>query len=342
MKSTAMNKKVESTVQFNRFQDESFEDYFIRLYENKGKYSLTCKQIASLLNTESGKNFDESAYRKRYADFYRGRVYEREHSSEYVAQTVLALSDLHIPYNMPVETFAQYAKNVDVLVLNGDILDCQSISRFPKKYRIDLIDEMIAARQYIIDLVNMIQPKQVLITKGNHEHRMLNYLSNRLNEDLLSLMPDSPMDLIINDGFKNVDRLNHTEMYYSPLRDVFNEKDIVVRYNGDWYCRVGNVIFAHPLAYSSPMMKTAEKAVTYFTRSAERTFTALVMAHTHKVGFYKVGDISMYEQGCLCNLDQIDYANGKLQDPQQNGYVFLSLNRDGNIIEEKSRLITKF
>ena len=325
----------------SRWVGESFDDYYIRLYENKDGLGLNCRQIADLLNAENGKDYDESVYRKRFADFNRGRIYEREHSSEYVAQRVLSISDLHVPYHYPISIFNSYAGNVDVLVLNGDIMDCQSISFFPKKYRINFVEEMIAARQYIMDLIDLIKPKKVIITKGNHEHRMIKYLTDRLNEDLISLMPDSPMDLIINDGFKDNDRLRRTEVYYSPLREIYDEKNINIYYNGDWYCRVGNVIFCHPLSYSSSIMKTTEKAVTYFTRAMDnRSFTAIVMAHTHKVGFYKVGDISMYEQGCCCKLDMLDYANGKLTDPQQNGYIYICLNKEGNIIEEKTRLIT--
>lgn len=325
----------------SRWPGETWDDYFIRLCENKEKYDITYKDIALLLNAENGKSYGESAYRKRFVEFNRGRIYEREHSSEYVSQRVLAVSDFHIPYNLPVEVFKQYAGNVDVLVMNGDILDCQSISLFPKKYRVNLVDEMIQAREYIINLVGMIRPRKVIITKGNHEHRLLRYLSDRLNEDLMNLMPDSPMDLIVNDGFRNNDRFKHTEVYYPPLREVYDDLNVAIDYTGDWYCRVGNVIFAHPLAYSSSMMKTTEKAVTYFTRcESTRSFTAVVMAHTHKVGFYKVGDIKMYEQGCCCRLDMLDYADGKLQDPQQNGYMYISLDKDGNIIEDKTRLIT--
>lgn len=324
-----------------RWNGETWEEYFIRLCENKNKYGVTYSEIAKLLNAENGKNFGESAYRKRFAEFNRGRIYEREHSQMYVAQRILAVSDFHVPFQLPVNMFNKYAGVVDILVINGDVLDCQSISSFPKKYRIGLVDEMIQARQYLMDIIDLIQPIKVVITKGNHEHRLLRYLSEKLNEDLLNLMPDSPMDLIINDGFKNNDRLKRTEVYYPPLRDIYEEQNIIIEYIGEWYCRVGNVIFAHPLAYSSSMMKTTEKAVTYFSRSeTSRSFTAIVMSHTHKVGFYKVGDIKMYEQGCCCKLDQLDYADGKLQDPQQNGYMYISLDRDGNIIEDKTKLIT--
>lgn len=324
-----------------RWVGESFDEYFIRLYENKSTYGLNYNQIAELLNKENGKDYGESAYRKKIVEFNRGRVYEREHGMKSVSQRVLSISDLHIPYSYPVSSFKSYYGNVDILVLNGDIMDCHSISSFPKKYHISFMDEMTSARQYIIDLVNTISPKKVLITKGNHEHRMVRYLSEKINDDLMNLMPDSPMDLIINDGFKNNDRSKHTEVYYRPLKDVFQESGIEIQYDGEWYCRVGNVIFAHPLTYSASMMKTTEKAVTYFTRALKhRDFTAIVLAHTHKIGFYKVGDILMYEQGCCCKLDDLDYANGKLTDPQQNGYIYVCLDAKGNILEDKTRLIT--
>ena len=324
-----------------RWPGESFQEYFIRLFENKTAYKITCSQIADLLNAESGNNYDESSYRKRFSDFNKGRQYERERGSEFVSNRILAISDLHVPYNFSIETFCAYCGNVDTLVLNGDIMDCQSISKFPKQYRINFIDEMIAARQYIIDLVDYIHPTVVYITKGNHEHRLIRYLSNAINEDLMSLMPDSPMDLIINDGFKNNDRLRRTEIYYPSLKSIFAEQGISITYDKSWYCRIGNIIFAHPLAYSASIMKTAEKAVTYFSRVLDsRDFTALILAHTHKVGFYKVGDVMMYEQGCCCRLDMLDYADGKLQDPQQNGYMYICLDKNGDIIEGKTRLIT--
>ena len=323
-----------------RWQGESFDDYFVRLYENKARYGLNCSEIAELLNAENGKNYGESAYRKRYTFFNLGREYEREHAAGHVSKRVLAISDLHIPYQVPVSVFSAYSGNVDILVLNGDIMDCQSISFFPKKYRISFIDEMIEARRYLVELIDMICPKHVIIIKGNHEHRLLRYLSEKINEDLLSIMPDSPMDLIVNDGFKNKDRMYKIEINYPSLKEVYEEREITITYSGEWYARIGNVIFAHPLTYSGSMLKTAEKAVNYFSRSVDRDFTAVVLAHTHKVGYYKLGDISIYEQGCLCKLDMLDYADGKLQDPQQNGYMYICLDNDGNIIEDKTRLIT--
>lgn len=331
-----MIERKNNTSVFGVLKDESFEDYFVRLNENKNIYGITSQDIADLLNAQMGVNYNESTWRKRYANFNQGRIYERNKNNRRVQTRILSISDLHIPFELPVETFRKYSGLVDILVLNGDILDCQSISKFSKTYRVSLVEEMILARTYIINLAELIAPKKIIITLGNHENRMLRYLSDNLNENILNIMPDSPMDLIINDGFKNKDRRLRVESYYAPLAD---ELEIPISYTGDWYCRIGNVLFAHPLTYSSAIMKTADRAVSYFLRQNDtRDINAIVLAHTHKVGYYMTGDIRLYEQGCCCNISQIDYANGKLMYPQQCGYIYCCLDNCGNVVDESTRL----
>ena len=207
-----------------------------------------------------------------------------------------------------------------------------------KKYRVDVNQEMILTRNFIVDLIHMIEPKKVIIVMGNHEYRMGRYLSDNLNEDIMTLMPDTPMDLIINDGFKVRDRLNKTETWYSPLSEVFEEEGIEISYTGEWFRKVGKTIFAHPLSYSSGMLKTTEKAVNFFLRE-DRDFEAIVLGHTHKLGSYIQGKIRMYEQGCCCNLQKLDYNNGQLVLPGQNRFIYLCQDKDGNLIPEETRLV---
>jgi len=260
------------------------------------------------------------------------------HNNSVVDNRILSISDLHIPFNLPIDIFKPYIGKVDTLVLNGDIEDCQSTSKFSKKYRIDVDKEMVMTRDFLIELINMIQPKKVIIVKGNHEHRMGRYLSDRLNEDLMSIMPDSPMDLIINEGFRVRDRINRTETWYSPISEVFKDKDVDISYTGEWWRKVGNTIFAHPLSYSSGMLKTTEKAVEYFLRT-DRTFNAVVLGHTHKLGSYIQGDIKMYEQGCCCDLNKLNYTDGYLTLPAQNGFLYICQDINGDIIPEMVNIV---
>lgn len=254
-----------------------------------------------------------------------------------VATRILSISDLHIPFHLPIDIYKPYIGKVDTLVLNGDLEDCQSCSKFSKKYRIDVDKEMVMTRKFLIELIHMLTPKKVIVVKGNHEHRMGRYLSDRLNEDLMSIMPDSPMDLIINDGFRVKDRINKTETWYSPIVEVFKDENVEISYTGEWYRKVGQTIFAHPLSYSSGMLKTTEKAVDHFLRK-DRDFEAVVLGHTHKLGSYIQGNIKMFEQGCCCDLNKLDYNDGYLTLPGQNGYLYICQDKDGKIIDDYTKI----
>lgn len=59
---------------------ESFKDYHIRLYEKMDEYNIDKYTIANLLNEESGHSYDESKWRKDYAQSVIWREYEREKS----------------------------------------------------------------------------------------------------------------------------------------------------------------------------------------------------------------------------------------------------------------------
>ncbi|MBR6648605.1 MAG: hypothetical protein IKL29_04425, partial [Bacteroidaceae bacterium] len=57
-----------------RKEDEQFDDYFVRLFENKASYGLSCQDIADILNAEVGVIYTESKWRKEYAAFHRGML----------------------------------------------------------------------------------------------------------------------------------------------------------------------------------------------------------------------------------------------------------------------------
>ena len=170
----------------------------------------------------------EKVYGQRYAsDVARRMMYGSRRTLELlgdcdsnVSNRILALSDFHVPFQVSLDKFSSYAGRVDTLVLNGDIEDCQSISKFTKMYRVDLIDEMIEARKLILDLADMIKPKRIYIVVGNHEKRLGRLLANAVGAEVMGLMPDTPLDLIIKDGFRKRDRFFGTDMWYEPVETV--------------------------------------------------------------------------------------------------------------------------
>ena len=226
-----------------------------------------------------------------------------------VATTILSISDLHVPFQLPFESLRDY-RNVDVLQINGDVVDCQALSRFPKQYRISPIEEMIQGRKYLIDLIEFIHPKKVICNYGNHDKRFANYFSKNLDTDILELMPDTSLELIFLDGFKHYDKLSRSKIYYEPLVNIFD--DIEIQYVDDWKCKIGKTWFVHPLAYRQGMLATADKAKDYLQDTDKEGFDCVVMAHTHMIGDSKRGYIRLLEQGAFANVDKMNYMDGKL------------------------------
>lgn len=254
-----------------------------------------------------------------------------------VATRILCLSDFHVPFELPIQTFADYCGQVDILVINGDVVDMQSISKFPKVYRVSPMEEIIKGRQYLINLINFIKPKKVVITYGNHDKRFINYLAKNLDTDIIELMPDTVLELIFVDGFRHYDKRTKSKTEYEPLINVFPDIEIV--YADDWKYKIGKTWFAHPSAFSSETLKTCERTMDYFHKTDKETFDCVVLAHTHTTAYSKNGYINLYEEGACCDVTKMNYYDGKLSRPQKMGFVFVCQNDNGELIEEKTKLI---
>jgi len=319
-----------------RQKNEDYTDYFVRLFENKNLYGINTVDISKLLNYETGNDFGESTYRKHYKSFNMGRIYERTKDESGIYKRILSISDFHIPFQLPVETFKDYVGCVDILQLNGDLSDCQAISKFPKTYRVSPMEELIETRQYILALIELIKPKKVSINYGNHDLRFQSYFAKNLDTDLLELMPKTSLELIFVDGFKHYNKLERTKIEYKPLIEVID--DVEIEYTDNWFSQIGQTIFCHPLAFSSGILKTSEKAMLYF-RNEGYNFTSLIMAHTHRVGEYVIGNTTIYEQGCVCDVKAINYSDGALVNSQKEGFIYICQDKNGNIIKDKTKLV---
>ena len=201
------------------------------------------------------------------------------------------------------------------------------------------MEEIIEARQYLIDLIEYIQPKRVYLTYGNHDVRMGNYFAKNLDSDILELMPNNAIELIVEDGFRHYDKLTKAKTYYEPLADVFDRVGIEIIYVDDWKVKIGKTWFVHPLAYRSGILSTVSKAKNYLQDTDTEMFDTVVMAHTHKVGETKIGNVNLYEQGACCYVDKMSYTDGKMQQPQKEGFMFICQDDEGNLLKDKTKLV---
>lgn len=282
-----------------------------------------------------GEQYSESEVRRRMWGMHRLIEIIEGQKEERTYTKILSLSDLHIPFQLDFESLAAF-RYVDILQLNGDIVDCQALSKFPKQYRISPMEELIQGRQYLIDLIEYIQPKKVVCNYGNHDKRFASYFAKNLDTDILELMPDTSLELIFVDGFRHYNKREKTKIEYEPLQRVFESIDI--EFVNNWHSRIGKTIFAHPMAYRSNFLATADKAKQYFQDTEKEPFDCIVMAHTHKIGDTMSGNIRLLEQGAFAHLDKMNYMDGKLTAPQKSGFALIYQDEQGNIINEKSKI----
>ena len=249
---------------------------------------------------------------------------------------ILCISDMHIPFNRDIKEFFKYKGKVDTLVLNGDIIDNYSMSSFTKMYRLSLVEELIRARELLIELIEEIKPKKVTVVTGNHEIRLGKKIADKIGSDLLDLMPRDALAFLFDTGFNYYDRIKKCKTVYTPIDE---EVDCEVNYVGNFWTKEGKTIFVHPQAFRGTTLGTVGKAYDYFTAIGE-DFQSIIMAHTHKLGMYVMNDKYLYEQGTCADLNHMDYQDLKLpKSSQVNGYMYIIQDKDGNLIYDKTKLI---
>ena len=162
-------------------------------------------------------------------------------------------------------------------------------------------------------------------------------MARKLENELQELVPMTALDYIFTDGFTHYNRETGTKTKYEPLTSVFS--DIDIEYTGTWFSKIEDIIFCHPKAFSSSPLKTAEKAL-YWFRNEGYSFKNLIMSHTHRIGQYKIGNSNIYEQGACCQTDKMLYNDGQLVNSQKQGFIFICLDNNGNVIDDKTKLVS--
>lgn len=226
-------------------------------------------------------------------------------------ERVLVLSDLHIPFHKDKEIIdiVKEHSNVNLIILAGDILDCFSVSSFPKEMHIPLYEELKIASSVLKKIDRLTPNTKKIVFRGNHEFRFKRYLA-KFQSEFSPLVSDDILEILKN-GFTYRDYKNRKRVV-EPLSDNFKIID-------SWYYIYRDLILAHPTNFSKIPMRTCVSTYDYF-KNQGIDFNALAIGHTHKAGSLIHGGTLLCELGCLC--EQMDYANnGNVNyTPQTNGY----------------------
>lgn len=210
----------------------------------------------------------------------------------------LVISDIHFPFqdNKALKLVDEFIKKEkpDNIVINGDLLDCYTLSSFAKDPRIGatMKKEIEMGRTYL-ERLNKISKAKKYYVFGNHSIRMNRYMIKQAPEliDFLDLQ-----GLLETDGWEIINCSN-TENYVKI---------------DDWYIGHFDKVAKH-----SAM--TAKNIV------ADRGVN-VIQGHTHRLGAYYVRYLDRtlrgLECGCLCSLNPSYTSNPNWQ----QGFVLIENN----------------
>lgn len=152
-------------------------------------------------------------------------IYEHYHVSRQF-KNWLILNDLHFPYHNigAITESLNYgiAKNIDAILLNGDLMDCHLLSKFnPDPRKRSLPDEIEAVGQFL-DTLNTIAP--VFFKLGNHEERLERYLIT--NAPVLLGIAEFELDNLLHCNARNVTVIKDQRIVYIGRLPVLHGHEV--------------------------------------------------------------------------------------------------------------------
>lgn len=241
----------------------------------------------------------------------------------------LIVNDIHLPFERDdVLEIVRENRNVDYIIIGGDMIDCVSCTSFDTMNRPSVEEELVYAYEFIGKINNIIDPTKtkIIAIEGNHEARYKKNIIRMIEKQMQSLLNPALLSML-SDGFDVYPK--GKKVTYKPIENF--------EYVDNWYVRLfDNLIVAHPLNFSNVGAKVSEQISEYMLNyDVFDKGDMIIFGHTHKFSMVKNNrrqGVFVVENGCLCR--NMDYASvGKLSFTQQNyGYTILEFN-DGEKID---------
>lgn len=198
------------------------------------------------------------------------------------------ISDVHVPYHSEIAVAAAVGflkdQNLSGLLLNGDICDFYSISRYMKDPRQrDFKGELEAARDFIAYLRQEFPRIPIVMKSGNHEERFTAWLWQHAAE----ISDDPRMSLC---AWLDLDKYN--------VQHVDDQRPVLL----------GKLTVLHGHELPKGMASPVNVARGAFMR----TLSTVLVGHSHRTSNHAESDmwhkeIACWSTGCLCDLNP-DYA----------------------------------
>lgn len=230
---------------------------------------------------------------------------------------VLVLSDIHIPFHdlEALTTALEFgaAREPDVVLLNGDILDCYDISRFMKEQdRPSIVDEIQMGIEFLALLREQFPAARIIYKLGNHEERMRNYILKNAPE------------------FGNLEALEfHSLLQFDKYRIERVDRQII---------KAGKLNILHGHEMGESVFSPVNPARGMFLKAKANT----LVGHYHQSSHHSEGDLNgnkvgVWSTGCLCSLspEYRPFAYTKWK----HGFAYVTVEADGTFTVENKEII---
>lgn len=237
-------------------------------------------------------------------------------------QKIVIASDFHAPFHHKeyVASMFEAERDADLLIVNGDLQDFYSISRFTKYENVTFEEEM-AAVTLLLEQMSERFPR-VLIVAGNHDQqRFEKQLRERVSEEMVKVIT------YLAGG--NLSAIAAAASRYPNIELAKHRVDD--KHSVGWFAQVNDLIVTHAEKFSITPGAAVRKINEWFTDQADtlhlKPWRVLAQAHTHQLGMFPFeANKLLLETGCLCATHGYQLAAKIGGRPQRRGYISLMQN----------------
>lgn len=280
---------------------------------------MSWKDISKSIKLNFGKDVTPDNIRHEYYGMKKRDVINIQEDDGYTK--VLIMNDIHIPYNrQDIFEIIEKNKDVDYILIAGDLIDCESCSFWSVWDRPSVEEELILAHEFISKINTIVNPEKTKIISilGNHENRYEKDIVN-MQEKQLQKMLNPKLLSMLQKGFTYYDR--DKDITYKPIKNF--------EYIDHWYAKLfDNLIISHPTDFSCIDGRLNEKVAEYFLNEGVAVKDDVVIyGHTHKYSNAKINrrqGLFVIENGCMCKPMEYAKKSARLSYTPQN-YAYTTL-----------------